>query len=84
MTLIQQFPDISEQLRLKSQIRDRSNRSNNVKQPSVYIEDEAVVQYYEGEFKRWHMKFLFIVAATLGIVCALLLKSAWITSLLKN
>ena len=84
MTLIQQFPDISEQLRLKSQMRDRSNRSNNVTQPSGYIEDEAVVQYYEGEFKRWHLKFLFIVAATLGIVCAILLKSPRIADLIKN
>jgi len=84
MTLIQQFPDISEELRLKSQMRDRSNKSNSAMQPLGYIEDQAVVQYYEGTFKRKHLKILVIVAVSLGIISALLLKSTWIANVMKN
>jgi hypothetical protein len=83
MNLVQQFPDISEKMRSKKEMGDRSYRSANAKQSLGYIEDEAVVQYYEGEFRRWHIKFLFIVAATLGVTYVIILKSFWIYNLIN-
>jgi hypothetical protein len=84
MTLIQQFPDISEKMRSKNQMDYRNNRSANTKRPLGYIENEAVIQYYEGTFRRWHIKFLSIVAVTLGIIYVIILKSFWIYNLINS
>jgi hypothetical protein len=67
MNLIQQFPDISQTLRAKIKINNRSYKAANAQQSSSYIEDKDVVRYYENGFRRWHFKLLFIVAAILGI-----------------
>jgi glutaminase len=83
MNLVQQFPDISEKLRSKNEKSYRNFRSANVKQSSGYIEDEAVVQYYEGEFRRCHIKFLSIVVATFAVIYVILLKSSWIYNLIS-
>jgi hypothetical protein len=81
MTMAQQFPDISETLRLKNRIRDRNVRSASNKQSMGRVADQALTKYYEREFRKWHIKFLFIVAATLGVVYFILLKSFWIYNL---
>jgi hypothetical protein len=78
MNLIKQFPDISEKMRAKIRMEQRVYRVTNAMQPLTYIEDKAVVKYYEGEFKRWHFKLFFIVAASIGGVYFVLLKSSWI------
>jgi hypothetical protein len=83
MNLVQQFPDISEKMRSKNEMGGQDYRSANAKRSSDYTEDEAVAQYYEGEFRRWHIKFLFIVAATLAITYFIILKSFWIYSLIN-
>jgi hypothetical protein len=83
MNLVQQFPDISEKMRSKSKMVGRNSRSANAERSLGCVEADAVVQYYEGEFRRWHIKFLFIVAATLGITYFIILKSFWIYNLLN-
>lgn len=82
MTLVQQFPDISEARRIKSQMRVSSNRLNNITQPAGYIEDKAVVEYFRGEFRKWHLTFVFIVASTIAITLSILLKNSWIYNLI--
>jgi hypothetical protein len=84
MNLIQQFPDISEEMRSKNKAGVKIYRSANAKKSLGYTEEEAVVKHYEGEFKKWHIKFLFILSATLGIVSLILLKSFWIYNLLNR
>ena len=74
MTLIQQFPDISEMMRSKNERPSSNYKSANARQSLSYLEDEAVAQYYEGEFRRWHIKFLFIVAAVFGLTYVVILK----------
>ena len=84
MNLIQQFPDISAKIRSKTGVVDKKYRSANAKQSSGYIEHESVAQYYEGEFRRWHIKFLFILTASLGIFWVVLLKSFWFYNLINR
>lgn len=83
MNLVQQFPDISQNLRSKNEKGNRSFRAANAKQSLKYIESESVAQYYEGEFRRWHIKFLFLVAVTCGLIYVVLLKSFWIYNLVN-
>ena len=78
MTLVQQFPDISEAMRLKRQMRNKDYSSLKLELPLGYVEDEEVVKFYEGEFKRWHIKLLLIVAATLALLFTVSLKIFWI------
>ena len=84
MNLIQQFPDISGKIRARIKINNRNYKAVNPVQPLSYIENEVVSKYYEGEFRRWHLKFLFIIAFTLGILYFTLLKSAWIFNLIAS
>jgi hypothetical protein len=78
MNLIKQFPDISEKMRAKTRMEQRVYRVANAMQPLTYIEDKAVAKYYEGEFRRWHFKLFFIMAASVGGIYFALLKSPWI------
>jgi hypothetical protein len=82
MTLAQQFPDISAVIRLKKETACKNSGSANARLPLSYTEAEAVTRYYEGEFKRWHIKFLFIVAAALGAVYLIMLILFWIYNLI--
>jgi len=83
MNLIQQFPDISGKMRAR--IKTNQNyRAANAMQPLSYIESQAVVQYYEGEFRRWHLKLLFIIVASFGTLYFAILKSSWILNLIAR
>ena len=84
MNLVRQFPDISEKMRSKNETGGRSSRSANAKQSRGYWEDDAVVKYYEGQFRRWHLQFLFILAATLGVTYIIILNSFWIYNLIDK
>jgi hypothetical protein len=82
MNLIDQFPDVSEKMRANIRMSRKNYASANAIQPLSYSEGEAVSRYYEGEFRRWHFKLLFIVAASVGIVYLALLNGAWIFNLI--
>lgn len=78
MNLIQQFPDTSEKIRTKIKVHQRIYRAANALQPPVYSESKEVIEFYEGTFRRWHIKLLFIIATCLGAGYFVLHKSAWI------
>jgi hypothetical protein len=82
MTLAQQFPDISATIRSKNSVGLKSSRSANAMQSLGYTEADAITQYYEGEFRRWHIKFLFITAGAFGIVSFILIKALMIYNLI--
>jgi hypothetical protein len=84
MNPVQQFPDISEKIRSKNRIVERNYRSANARRSLAYTEEDALVKYYEGEFRKWHIKFLFILSATIGVVALILLKSFWIYNLFNR
>jgi hypothetical protein len=48
MNLVQQFPDISENLRTKNGMGNRHSRSANSKQSLAYVEDETVANSGNG------------------------------------
>jgi hypothetical protein len=83
MTLAQQFPDISAALRSKKDAAFKNSGSANARPSLRYTEAEAVTRHYEGEFKRWHFKFLFIIAAALGVVYLIMLMLFWIYNLIS-
>jgi hypothetical protein len=83
MTLAQQFPDISAVIRSKKEATFKNSGSVNARQSLRYTEAEAVTRYYEGEFKRWHVKFLFIVAAALGAVYLIMFMFFWVYNLIS-
>jgi hypothetical protein len=76
MNLIKQFPDISEKMRAKTRIDQRIYRTANAVRPLTYMEDKAVVEFYDGEFRKWHFKLFFIVAASIGVIYFTLLKTS--------
>jgi hypothetical protein len=82
MNLIKQFPDITEKMRSKIKVTQKNYKTAYAAQV-IYVEDEAVVKFYEGEFRRWHFKLFFIVGSILAILYFGLLQSAsvfnWVT-----
>ena len=84
MNLVQQFPDISEKMRSKDKAGARNYRSENAREYLGDSEEDAVVKHYEAEFRKWHIKFLFILSVTLGIITLILLKSFWIYNLFNR
>jgi hypothetical protein len=83
MSLIEQFPDISEKVRAKIKMSGRNYKAANAPFPLSYCESDAVTKYYEGQFKRWHLKLLFTLAVCVSLLYFTLLQSArilhWIT-----
>lgn len=73
MSLTEQFPDVSGRIRARIK---RANRPVNANMPLPYREDPLIAAYYEGQFRRWHMKLFFIVSACLAITYFGLLNSA--------
>lgn len=82
MTLAQQFPDISAAIRSKKEAVSKKPESTNGLPSFGNTEADAVARYYEGEFRRWHLKFLFIVAGTIGLFCLILVKLSWVYNLI--
>jgi hypothetical protein len=80
MSLIQQFPDISGRIRAKIK---RAIKPVNASRTLPYSEDPGVAAYYEGEFRRWHVKLLFIGAACMATIYLAILNSAWIVNYLR-
>jgi hypothetical protein len=82
MNLVQQFPDVSLQMRNKLKARQR-NMEIAIKQVATDSE-KALAKYYRDEFRRWHFKLgLIILACTAGIYAAVFAAPAvleWITS----
>lgn len=84
MNLILQFPDISEEMRSKSKKNQRNYKAINANHPLAYSEDEIVSKYFEGEFRRWHIKLFIIIAASLGFLWFTIINISWIYNLITT
>ena len=80
MNLIQQFPDISGRIRAKIK---RANKPVNANRQLPYSEDPGTPAYYEGGFRRWHVKLFFIIGACMAIIYFAFLNSGWIINYLR-
>lgn len=83
MNLIEQFPDVSLQMRARvKRNRAVNSISNATVQP--YDIDKALAKYYQGEFRKWHFKLALIVGGILVILFSLILNAPgffnWIVS----
>jgi hypothetical protein len=76
MNPIEQFPDISEKVRAKIKMSSRNYKAANALFPVSYCESDAVTKYYEGHFKRWHVKLFFILAVCVSLFYFTLLQGA--------
>ena len=84
MNLIQQFPDVSAERRAKSKADKRNFRTANARRLVPYAEEQSVAKYYERAFRLWHIKFIFILAATLGLTYYFILKNFWIMQWIRG
>ena len=78
MNLIQQFPDVSAEKRARATADNKRLKTANAKRSHPYREDDAVVKYYENEFRKWHIKVLFIFVGTIAMTYYFILKGFWI------
>jgi hypothetical protein len=67
MNLIQQFPDVSLQMRNRVKWNKKSRLEKRMSMRHLKDNDPEVVLFYENEFKQWHCKLTLIIA--LGIAC---------------
>jgi hypothetical protein len=65
MNLIQQFPDISVKMHDKFKSRKKSHQWKIVNPEITFDENLIQAKFYNNEFKKWHIKLVFIIALTL-------------------
>ncbi len=81
MDLIRQFPDISTSVREKARI----NRARKATTPSVTHKIEKTrAQMHEHEFRKWHVKLLFMMIIILTGIYLLVLNSPWMFNLVNS
>jgi hypothetical protein len=71
MTLIEQFPDVSEKVRAKFKIALRKQRDENAFRELPYDHDKSLVKFYDDEFRKWHIKLLFIILSIVAMIYGL-------------
>ncbi len=76
MNLIQQFPDVSMQMRIQS--RSNQKKLRKEKQASqVNASDNTLTMFYENEFRKWHYKLLLIIVFVItSLYCTVFALSA--------
>lgn len=66
MNLIQQFPDISMKMRDKLKSRRRSHQWK-IENPEMTFDENLIqTKFYNSEFKKRHIKLVFIIGLTLS------------------
>jgi|GEM_PF-5331121 len=66
MNLIQQFPNISEQVRAKFKMTQKHRKPENIW--SNLPCDDRQTKFHENEFRKWHIKLVFIIAGTITLL----------------
>jgi len=80
MNLVKQFSDISGRIRAKVKFANKPVHANR---PLPYDEDPGVAAYYEGQFRRGHVKVVVTIAAGLAMIYFALLNSKVIMNYLR-
>jgi hypothetical protein len=76
MTLKQQFPDISANMRAKLRLVQRNDRKENTSSPGPhYYSNKPVTTFYDNEFRKLHIRLLLIFAGGMAMVYCMLLNA---------
>ena len=67
MTLIQQFPDVSMQMR---QLNQKNRLKKIGSQKGHFDNGKALGLYYDNEFRKWHIKLALIIAFIIACLLA--------------
>ena len=61
MDLIQQFPDISMEIRNKLRLSQKVRPGQKLIAQPLLQTDKMLAAYYDKEFRKWHYKLAFII-----------------------
>jgi hypothetical protein len=67
MNLIQQFPDVSLQIRNRVKWNQKDRLEKRMSAERLKDNDPELLLFYADEFKKWHYKITVIIV--LGITC---------------
>lgn len=67
MNLVQQFPDVSLQMRNRVKRNQESHHEKRMSMRDLKPNDPELVRFYDHEFKKWHHTLTLIIAV--GIAC---------------
>jgi hypothetical protein len=67
MNLIQQFPDVSMQIRNRVKWNKKSPQEKKMSKRNLNDNDPKVALSYDNQFKTWHYKLTLLIAV--GIAC---------------
>jgi hypothetical protein len=71
MTLLQQFPDVSAQMRRLNQ-KNTQKKIGSQKEYYDNDNDKALDLYYDNEFRKWHNKLALIIVFIISCLLAAL------------
>jgi hypothetical protein len=72
MNLIQQFPDVSMKMQDKFKSRKKSYQWKNTNAELTFDKNLVQTKFYDNEFKKWHIKLIFIIALGVALLCFIL------------
>ena len=77
MNMINQFPDISMKMRDKFKARKKSYQWKIENAEITYDKNLAQTKFYNNEFKKWHIKLVFIIVFVIASFYLLVSGISW-------
>jgi hypothetical protein len=78
MNLIEQFPDVSAEIRNKIKMRQKNYRKETFVKPVKHHTDNALADFHHKEFKKLHLAVFVIISVLIGGTYLILLNSPWL------
>ena len=76
MNLIQQFPDVSFQLRNRVKWNQGSRHEKRSSIRHLEDNDPELVRFYNHEFKKWHRTLTLIIVVGIASLCGVILAAS--------
>jgi hypothetical protein len=84
MTLVEQFPDHTYKIREKLRMTAPNYAVIKAITPVMSESDKTLAKFYDDEFRRWHYKFIFILAGCFISLCTIIASAPGILEWMIN
>jgi hypothetical protein len=78
MDLIKQFPDVSIKAYDKFKLRKKPQQWKIINAEITYDKNLVKTKFYDNEFKKWHIKLVFIIVLGIAALYFIVSKILWL------
>ena len=77
MNLVQQFPDVSMNMRHKFKSHRKNSLMRDLNLQKNQDQDKVMTKFYKDEFRKWHIKLILIIVFTVASLSIIILNVPW-------